>query len=119
MNSLFYKILVIIIIFTAEGLMIFNEMKGAKLFSDSTQTFSKIFFKLAPILILGAIGLLIGYMIGFRSYNNIWIVSVISITSILILEPILAYSIFHQYPTRGALIGLILGITGFAFTLFY
>jgi hypothetical protein len=39
-----------------------------------------------------------------------------SITSILIIEPLIAYLVLKQLPTKGALIGLILGALGFAAT---
>ncbi|GEM_PF-257373 len=118
MNSVWFKLLVILIIFSAEALSIYYEIFGAKLFSDTSQPFQKIFWKVLPIIILAAIGLFLGYVLGIRAFENIWIVSVISIVSILILEPILAYAIFKQLPTRGALIGFMLGSVGFLATLF-
>ena len=119
MNSFWFKLLVIVVLFLAEGLSIYFEIKGARLLSSGSSSFLKIFWKFIPILTLTGALLLIGYMLGIKAFSNIWIVSVISITSILILEPTLAYAIFRQSPTKGALIGLIFGIIGFAFTLFY
>ena len=55
----------------------------------------------------------------FKAFKNIWIVSVISITSILLIEPVLAYFIFDQLPTKGAAIGLVLGAIGLYLALFY
>ena len=49
--------------------------------------------------------------------GNIWLISVASITSILIVEPLVAYLVFHEMPTRGTVIGLILGVLGFISTL--
>ncbi|MEM5778032.1 MAG: hypothetical protein QXK49_00160 [Candidatus Aenigmatarchaeota archaeon] len=63
--------------------------------------------------------LILGYIFGFSSFKNIWIVSIISITSILISEPILAYTFFHQMPTTGALIGLVFGVLGFISTIIF
>jgi hypothetical protein len=57
--------------------------------------------------------------VGYRVFKNIWIVSAISITSILITEPILNYLIFHELPTKGALAGLILGVIGFVLALLF
>jgi hypothetical protein len=55
-------------------------------------------------------------MIGYKSFKNIWVVSALSITSILIMEPLIGYIIFQQLSTRGALVGLLLGAVGFAAT---
>jgi hypothetical protein len=57
-------------------------------------------------------------MFGLKIFKNIWIVSVISITSILIIEPFIAYFIGGQLPTKGAIIGLVFGVLGFAAALF-
>ncbi|OGE87686.1 MAG: hypothetical protein A3J07_03155 [Candidatus Doudnabacteria bacterium RIFCSPLOWO2_02_FULL_49_13] len=118
MNSFWLKIFVIAIIFAAEALYIFSEILSAKYYSQPESNFLQILGKILIITIVGSVLILTGYMLGFRAFKNIWIVSVISITSILILEPILAYTIFGQLPTRGALIGLILGTVGFATTIF-
>jgi hypothetical protein len=76
--------------------------------------YSKILtIKMFIIIVFAGVFLIVGYMMGFSAFKNIWIVSVASITSILIIEPILAYTVFQQLPTKGAIIGLILGILGF------
>src|SRR3989338_5549000 len=119
MNSTWLKILVIAIIFIAEALYIFSEIISAKYYSQPQSQFFLILGKILIITIVGSILILTGYMLGFRVFKNILIVSVISITSIMIIEPILAYSIFKQLPTKGAFLGLIFGAIGFAFTLFW
>lgn len=94
-------------------------MAAARTHAMSAQPFLQIFIKFF-IFIVVASGLLVaGYMLGFRVFKNIWIVSVISITCILIMEPILAWTIFHQTPTKGAIIGLVLGAMGFVSALFF
>jgi Na+-driven multidrug efflux pump len=118
MNSIWSKFLVIAVIFIAEALYVFSEIISAKYYSQPESQFFHIIGKILIITIVGSILILTGYMLGFRAFKNIWIVSVISITSILIIEPILAYLIFKQLPTKGAGIGLILGALGFAATLF-
>jgi len=57
--------------------------------------------------------LLLGYVTSYSAFKNIWIVSVASIMSILIVEPVLAWTMFKQIPTIGSIIGLALGIIGF------
>jgi len=113
MNPLTQKILVIVFIFAGEALSIYAEMAGARTNSLLQQPFMQIFAKLFIFILVGSALLLAGYMLGFSAFKNIWIVSVTSITSILIIEPVLAYAFFQQLPTTGALIGLILGALGF------
>lgn len=115
--SLIFKILMVVLIFLGESFSIYAEMIMAKNYSNTS--FVNIFLKMIFVIIIAGFFLIAGYMFGFKSFKNIWIVSVISITSILIMEPILAYIIFHQLPTKGAFLGLILGTLGFLSTIIY
>ena len=119
MDPLLSKILVIFLIFSGETLAIYAEIFAAKTRSVSSKPFLQIFLKMFLVIILAGGFLIAGYMLGFSAFKNIWIVSVTSITSILIIEPILAYMIFQQLPTKGAIIGLILGAIGFIITIFF
>ncbi|MDP3958245.1 MAG: hypothetical protein Q8Q36_02145 [bacterium] len=106
----------LLLIFIAEGFNIFGEMVAAKL----PTTESLFSLKSIPLFILVTIGaclLLFAYSLGYQSTKNIWIVSAAAVTSILIIEPILAYAFFQQLPTKGALLGFIFGIAGFIATL--
>lgn len=113
------KIIIILLLFTGESLSIYAEMVAAKTNSLKNQQSLQTFLKMLPLIVIGGSVLVAGYMLGFTSFKNIWIVSVASITSILIMEPFLAYTIFQQLPTKGAMIGFILGAIGFAATIFY
>jgi hypothetical protein len=62
---------------------------------------------------LGGVFLVFGYAMSYVAFKNIWIVAAISITAIFIIEPILAWTMIHEIPTRGAIIGLVLGALGF------
>lgn len=115
--ELYPQILVAILIFLGESFSIYAEMIAARTYSLGTQPFLEAFLKMFIVFVFGGMLLISGYMMGFSSFKNIWIVSVISITSILISEPTLAYVIFHQLPTKGAAIGLIFGILGFISTM--
>ena len=119
MELLYSKILVTLIIFLGESLTIYAEMIAARTFSISSQSFLDVFLKMFLIFSFAGGVLILGYMFGFSSFKNIWIVSVISITSILISEPILAYAFFHQLPTTGAFIGLVFGLLGFISTMLF
>ncbi|MCX6764384.1 MAG: hypothetical protein NTU58_01615 [Candidatus Nealsonbacteria bacterium] len=115
--DLISKILMVVLIFLGESFSIYAEMIMAKNYSNTS--FIGLFLKMVFVIIIAGIFLIAGYMFGFKYFKNIWIVSVTSITSILIMEPILAYTIFHQLPTKGALIGLILGALGFISAIIY
>ncbi len=110
------RILSIVLIFIGESIAIYAEVFSSKLMINSQNILWGIFTKSLSLMIIGCILLLFGYILGTRSFHSIWIVSVISITSILIAEPILNYIIFQELPARGALIGLIFGILGFIAT---
>jgi hypothetical protein len=118
MNLFNSKTFAIILILFGEMITIYAEMLLAKNNFSNPPSFSKIFWQPFFIMVLGGTLLITGYFTGFGAFKNIWIVSVISITSILIIEPVLAYTIFHQLPTKGALIGLVLGALGFVSTMF-
>ena len=112
------KFLVILTLFLGEVLAILAEVVSAKYFALDGHNFTRIFLKAMPVVITGCILLLFGYMLGLKTFKNIWIVTAVSVTSILIAEPIINYSVTRQLPTKGAFIGLIFGVLGFCATLF-
>ena len=113
MNSTYLKLIVILFLFIGETFSIYAEMIAARTNSFAAQPFINIFLKMFLIIAFAGLFLISGYMLGFTAFKNIWIVSVASITPILIMEPLLAYTIFKQLPTKGALVGLVLGALGF------
>lgn len=106
------KIISLVLIISGEALAIYAELLSAKYYSN-LGSFGDSFWRSFPLIIIGGALLVAGYTLGLRSYKNIWVVSVISVTSILIIEPLLNYFFMHQIPTRGAIIGFALGILGF------
>jgi len=118
MNLFSSKIFAIILILFGEMITIYAEMLLARNNFLNSPSLSKIFWQPFLIMVIGGTLLITGYFIGFGAFKNIWIVSVISITSILIIEPVLAYTIFHQLPTKGATLGFVLGALGFIVALF-
>jgi len=118
MDSWALKITAIFLLLIGETASIIIEVSLARRYS-LTQPFLGLFLKGFLVMILAGAFLVTGYMLGFRSFKNIWIVSVISLATILITEPIIDYLIFRQLPTTGALIGLVLAVAGFAFAVFY
>ena len=103
------KFLSIILITVGEGLAIYVEMLFARRFDAMGH--SVLVPALVGMTIAGGC-LAFGYATSYASFKNIWIVSAISLTSIFIIEPILAWSFFKEVPSRGALIGLICGAIG-------
>lgn len=109
------KIVTLAMLFIGEALAIYAEIKGARGNNFVLQPFLQIF-----LLITVAGGfILAGYILGYSAFKNIWTVSALSVTSILMIEPILAWTLFHQMPTNGAIAGFILGMLGLFFSIFF
>lgn len=118
MVNMALKILVILLIFCGEVFSIFAEMKMAKYYASFPNQALPFLFKVLLVIFVAGGFLVIGYSLGFKVFKNIWVVSVVSITSILIMEPLISWLIFRQLPERGPLIGLIFGVLGFCSALF-
>lgn len=108
------KLIPMLFLFLGESLAIYSEIIAAKNISN----FSNTFWKMSGVMALAGLLLIAGYMLGIKYLNNIWVVGVVSIASIVVMEPIITYLLFHELPSRGALIGLILGIIGLLSALF-
>lgn len=102
------KIIPIVLLFLGESLAIYSEIIAAK----NLGTFASTFWKMSGLMALAGLLLIAGYMLGLKYWQNIWIVGVVSISSIIIMEPIITYSLFHTLPSKGPLIGLVFGIMG-------
>ena len=111
------KLASIAAIAVGEALMIFSEVWAAKAAAQVSGPLATVVGKGFIVAALGAFLLVVGYVFGYRAFGNIWIVGVISITAILILEPVLNYGIFRELPTLGAGIGFALGALGFVFAI--
>lgn len=115
----YLEALAILLIVLGEALAIYAEMLGAKDATVASNPILQVFLKMFLVMVIAGGFLIAGYMLGFKTFKNIWVVSVISIAAILVIEPILAYSVFKQLPTRGAAIGFILGVLGAIAALFF
>jgi hypothetical protein len=107
----------ILLLITGEAISIYSEMVAAKAYSRDGAPFTGIFARNSGLIALAGAMLISGYMVSYTSFRNIWIVSVVSVTSILFVEPGLTYFVFRELPGRGASIGLVLGALGFFATL--
>jgi hypothetical protein len=84
---------------------------GAKLHTSGVSFWMTIAHA-APAGIVGTFLLITGYALGLKTYQNIWIVSAVSIGSLLIIEPIFNFLYIGDWPTLGAGIGFALGVLG-------
>lgn len=118
MGTMISKVLVIILILAGEILACYAEIFGARSNYVSSRPFLQIFLKMFLLWIIAGGFLLLGYMLGLNAFKNIYVVSVISITCVLIVEPSIGWIAFHQLPTTGAIIGFIFGVLGFLAAIF-
>ncbi len=114
---MYQKIISSLVLFAGEALIIYAEVLSAKMFYTENKAFWPVIGKVALFALVSTFMLLCGYMFGLRAFKNIWIVTVISVTSILVAEPLMTYFVSNQVPTKGAVAGLLLGFVGLILTL--
>ena len=112
------KLLPIILIFLGELSLIYIEIIAAKKYALAAEPFVQVGLKILLWMIVASGFIVAGYMLGLKAFKNIWIVTVTSITTILIAEPILNYFVIGQLPTRGAAFGFFFGVLGLLAALF-
>jgi hypothetical protein len=103
---------VVACIFLGELLVIFSEQIGAKMYGVEGSTFLTGFsYALVPALI-GAVLLVVGYMLGVKYHHNVWAVTALSLSSILIVEPLFNYFYIGHTPALGSGVGFFFGLIG-------
>ena len=105
-----YGVAAIVLVFLGEALSIVAELLASKKFGS--HSFAIVFALGALLITVGGMCLVLGYMLGYQHLKNIWIIFAVSVGSIVVIEPLLAYGLFRQPPTLGALVGLGLGLAG-------
>ena len=110
---------IIALLFVGESLAIYAEVKAAKEQQKTQSLPARRWLIYAAIMTLSGIVLLCGYIFGIIATKDIWTLSVISITSIIIVEPIVAWAVFEEVPRLGAIIGFALGIIGLIVSLIF
>ena len=103
-----YQIAAVVLVFFGEALAVTSELFASKL--TASGSYMSTFLWMSLLMAIGGAMLIGGYMLGYLHFKNIWIVVVVSLGTLTILEPLLALILFHESPTTGALIGLVLGI---------
>ena len=90
------KLIAVLLVFFGETFSIGAELIASKRVAEPGADYvSIVLWMFVPIVVGGAF-LVIGYMLGYLHLKNIWIVTAISVGSILIVEPILAFLLFPQ-----------------------
>ncbi|HEV8666222.1 MAG TPA: hypothetical protein VN665_00025 [Candidatus Paceibacterota bacterium] len=114
---MYTRLAAVLLVFFGEAFSIAAELVAAKRIGMGGN-YPHIFILATIVVIFGGAMLIAGYMLGYLYLKNIWIIAAISVGSILIVEPIVAYALFRQMPTLGAGIGLVLGVLGTLAALF-
>ena len=104
------KLCAAVLILVGEVISIYAEVKAATLYGPNGRSIGRSAIALVACIILGGVALLAGYILALRAFRNIWIVGTISLASIVIAEPALAYQVGGQAPTKSALWGFILSV---------
>jgi hypothetical protein len=107
-----YTLLSVLLIFVGESLSIIAELVGSRRVVH--ESFTSVFWPMFALITIAGACLVAGYMVGYLYTKNIWLIFVISIGSIVIVEPIVAYGLFREMPSMGSHIGIVLGACGIA-----
>lgn len=107
-----HRILAILFIFIGEVFSIGAQLVASKRVMHGSEGVTSFLVWMYIVGALGGVLIVAGYVYAYLYFKNIWIVTAISIGSIVVFEPILAFFLFKQVPTMGAAIGIVLGVLG-------
>ncbi len=113
-NSGFYKCLSVLLIVAGEALSILAEMRAA---TPNSVSPSRVYASSVGLFALSGLALVAGYMLGYRAFASIWVITVISVSSLLIIEVALCCLMFNESPSLGSKLGLACGALGFLLSL--
>ena len=103
------KIFVILMMALGEAICIYAEIDIAK---------NKRIFLDFWIITLAGVPLLIAYYFGQKAFNSMWPVMAASLTSVLLIEPLVIWLMFRDLPSKLSIVSMVLGTTGLIITLF-
>ncbi len=113
------RFLPLVMVALGESLAVIAEMLGAREYSKQAN-FLPTFSKLLLLFVVSGCLLIGGYALGYSNFKkNIWVITAISLTSFIIVEPLIAVILFKETPTIGAYIGLGLGFVGLCAALLF
>lgn len=106
------KFWVLAAIVIGEFLFIFFEIFFASKFKDAGSTSQIVTYLLwaAPVAAIFSGLILWGYIYGYRTFEKIWIITIISWSAILVIEPLLNYFIFKELPAGKTLVAGLLAV---------
>jgi hypothetical protein len=103
-----YKIAAVALVFSGEAFEIAAEIFSSKYASKENHL--AVFLEMLALMVIGGALLVGGYMLGYLHFKNIWILVAVSLATLAIGEPLLAYVLFQEPPTTGSFVGLVLGV---------
>ena len=114
------KLLTAVLIFGGELLGIFLEIFFAGKFRNngSFREITKYLLLSIPFFVVSFLLLLTGYIYGVRYYQKIWVITILSWSSIVLVEPVLNYFIFKEVPSGNTLIAGILAFSAILISIF-
>ncbi len=106
------KILILLAIFIGELMFIFFEIYLAHKFRASVDSARviKTLILVVPWAAVFSLLILWGYIYGYKYFEKIWVITIISWSSILIIEPALNYLIFKEMPAGNTLVASLLAV---------
>lgn len=114
------KFIILLFIFLGEFIGIALEIILASKFrsSENFPEILKWLIFLIPFFVLSFVLLLIGYIYGYRYFQKIWIITIVSWSSIVLIEPILNYLIFKELPQGKIIFSGVLALAAIAISIF-
>lgn len=99
-----YQIISVLLVIAGELSAIIAEIWYAK---------GKNQYAMFALMTIAWVLLLLWYGLWYKYLKNLWVIYVVSITAILIIEPIVIYFVTGETPELWTKIGFICGIVGF------
>lgn len=112
MTKFHYGMMAVALLFIGEIATIYAELSAAKLPNNGGVALVGL-IKPSVLIAFAGVCLVVAYWMGYHVAENIWIVTIASITSILVIEPIVVFAMFKEIPSRGAIVGFVFGALGF------
>ncbi len=107
------KFWVLLVTVVGELLFIFLEIFFANKFKDTdfASQITTYLLLIASMVVAFSILILWGYIYGYRTFEKIWVITIISWSSILVIEPLLNYFIFKELSAGKTLVARLLAVS--------
>lgn len=114
MTDFWLRVYAVSMLAFGEALCIYSEMLIAKYHEPRWSHWAWTFF----LITLAGIPLLLGYHYGYKAFGNMWAVMVVSVTSILLVEPMTIWLMFREVPSGLTIVSMTLGAAGLAVAMY-